>query len=105
MVRKACILFPFINFSISFVDFVLWYIFRRQEEKIAELEERLQQCERNRESCKRQLHQAMAFARELIAEQESLVTQLDERRSVVKLGSDIAARLGNLRLRLKVLHI
>ncbi|XP_075210874.1 centrosomal protein of 89 kDa-like [Lycorma delicatula] len=74
---------------------------KKLEEKISELEDRLHQSEKGRESCKRQLTQTMAFARELITEQESLVNQLDERRSVVKLGSDIAVRVGQLRNRLK----
>ncbi|GLH06625.1 Uncharacterized protein GBIM_12105 [Gryllus bimaculatus] len=59
----------------------------------------------SRDSAKRQLQKAMAFAEELVEEQEQLLKQLhkkqEETRSIARLGSTIVYRMGSLRTKLK----
>lgn len=55
---------------------------------------------------KQQLGMSMAFARELITDQETLLKQLAERTqettNVTKIGNNIASRMDTLRTKLKV---
>ncbi|XP_054275451.1 centrosomal protein of 89 kDa-like [Macrosteles quadrilineatus] len=69
---------------------------------------RVRKCERVRATLKQQLEQALAFSRELICDQETLLRQLADRthetNQVVRHGHDNASRMDTLRTKLKGLE-
>lgn len=81
-------------------------VFRKAESKYLELQHTLNEVQLSRSACRKQLHKAMNFAKDLVAEQETLLKALNQRhlenKAVKKLGSDIASRMDSLKMQLKV---
>lgn len=71
-----------------------------------DLQHSLNEVQLSRSACRKQLHKAMNFAKDLVAEQEALLKALNQRhlenKAVKKLGSDIASRMDSLKNQLKV---
>ncbi|CAG9834359.1 unnamed protein product [Diabrotica balteata] len=80
-------------------------VFRKLEAKQLELEHNLNGVHLSRTALKKQLHKAMEFAKEMVAEQEQLLKALNlrqqENKVVRKLGSDMATKMDMLRNQLK----
>lgn len=85
---------------------VIIFSFRKGEAKYLELEQSLNDIQTSKTACKKQLHKAMSFAKDLVSEQESLLKALNlrqqENRVVTKLGADMASKMDNLKMQLKV---
>ncbi|CAH2012266.1 unnamed protein product [Acanthoscelides obtectus] len=75
---------------------------KKLEAKQLELEHILNQVQLSRSALRKQLHKAMCFAKELVQEQETLLTALNQRnlenKAVKKIGSDTAARMDTLKV-------
>ncbi|KAI4467611.1 centrosomal protein of 89 kda [Holotrichia oblita] len=82
--------------------------FKKMESKYLDLQHTLNKVQLSRSACRKQLHKAMNFAKDLVAEQESLLKALSKRqkenKAVKKLGSDIATRMDTLRSQLKTVQ-
>ncbi|XP_067005307.1 centrosomal protein of 89 kDa [Anabrus simplex] len=80
-------------------------LLKKAQLKTEDLQGRLVTTQVSRDTTKRQLQKAMAFAEELVAEQENLLRQLhakqEETKSIAKLGSTIVYRMGSLKSKLK----
>lgn len=80
--------------------------FRKAETKYLDLQHNLNEIQLSRSACRKQLHKAMNFAKDLVAEQEALLKALNQRhmenKAVKMLGSDIANRMDSLKMQLKV---
>ncbi|RZB38643.1 Cep89 -like, partial [Asbolus verrucosus] len=78
---------------------------KKGEAKYLELEHTLNEVQFAKSACRKQLHKAMSFAKDLVAEQETLLKVLNQRQQenkvVKKMGSDIATRMDSLRNQLK----
>ncbi|XP_072387041.1 uncharacterized protein [Diabrotica undecimpunctata] len=78
---------------------------KKLEAKQLELEHNLNGVHLSRTALKKQLHKAMEFAKEMVAEQEQLLKALNlrqqENKVVRKLGSDMATKMDMLRNQLK----
>ncbi|KAG8249057.1 cilium assembly [Homalodisca vitripennis] len=81
---------------------------KKAEGRAEACDNRLRKSERARATIKQQLEQALAFSRELISDQETLLRQLAERTHetshVVRVGSENAVRMDTLRSKLKGLE-
>ena len=81
--------------------------FRKGEAKYLELDHTLNEVQFAKSACRKQLNKAMNFAKDLVAEQETLLKALNQRqqenKAVKKIGCDIATRMDTLRNQLKVL--
>nr|CAI5866307.1 unnamed protein product [Callosobruchus analis] len=79
---------------------------KKLEAKQLELEHVLNQVQLSRSALRKQLHKAMCFAKELVVEQEMLLSALNKRhlenKAVKKIGSDTAARMDTLKSQLRV---
>ncbi|XP_044264556.1 protein Cep89 homolog [Tribolium madens] len=78
---------------------------KKGEAKYIELEHNLSEVQFAKSACKKQLNKAMNFAKDLVAEQETLLKALNQRqqenKAVKKIGCDIATRMDTLRNQLK----
>ncbi|XP_047001369.1 centrosomal protein of 89 kDa-like isoform X3 [Schistocerca americana] len=78
---------------------------REIETQLAEAQAELVTTQAARDAARRQLNKAMKFAEELVAEQESLMRQLQrkqqETRSMAEIGSTIVSRMGSLKDKLE----
>ncbi|CAH1101637.1 unnamed protein product [Psylliodes chrysocephalus] len=78
---------------------------KKLETKQLEIEHNLNGVQLSRSALKKQLHKAMEFARDMVAEQEMLLKALNQRqienKAVKKIGSDIASRMDYLKSQLK----
>ncbi|KAJ3638921.1 hypothetical protein MTP99_002249 [Tenebrio molitor] len=78
---------------------------KKGEAKYLELEHTLNEVQFAKSACKKQLNKAMNFAKDLVAEQETLLKVLNQRqqenKAVKKIGCDIATRMDSLRNQLK----
>lgn len=85
---------------------ILFY-YRKSEAKQLDLEHTLNEVQLSRSACRKQLHKAMNFAKDMVAEQETLLQALNQRqienRVVKKIGSEMAVRMDSLKTQLKVL--
>lgn len=81
---------------------------KKAELKYLDLQHSLNEVQLSRSACRKQLHKAMHFAKELVAEQEALLKALNQRqlenKVVKKLGSDIANRMDSLKNQLKLVQ-
>lgn len=79
------------------------------ESKVLDLQHTLNRVQLSRSACRKQLHKAMNFAKDLVAEQEALLRTLSKRqkenKAVKRLGTDIATRMDTLRSQLKVCYL
>lgn len=84
---------------------ILFY-YRKSEAKQLDLEHTLNEVQLSRSACRKQLHKAMNFAKDMVAEQETLLQALNQRqienRVVKKIGSEMAVRMDSLKTQLKV---
>lgn len=82
------------------------FLLRKHETRYLELEHTLNEVKLSRSACKKQLHKAMLFAKDMVAEQETLLNALNQRqlenKAVKKIGSDMANKMDSLRTQLKV---
>ncbi|CAH0551940.1 unnamed protein product [Brassicogethes aeneus] len=78
---------------------------KKAEGKYLDLEHTLNEVQLSRTACKKQLHKAMTFAKDMVAEQETLLKALNQRqienKAVKKIGSDMATRMDSLKSQLK----
>lgn len=76
------------------------------EGKCLDLQHVFHEAQLSRSACRKQLHKAMNFAKELVAEQEALLKALHlrqhENKIVKQIGTDIATRMDSLKNQLKV---
>ncbi|CAH1162877.1 unnamed protein product [Phaedon cochleariae] len=78
---------------------------KKLESKIAELDRALTDVQTSRGALKKQLHKAMIFAKDMVAEQETLLKAVNQRqletKAVKKIGCDMAAKMDFLKNQLK----
>ncbi|XP_074029575.1 centrosomal protein 89kDa [Leptinotarsa decemlineata] len=78
---------------------------KKLETKHLELEHTLNEVQLSRSALRKQLHKAMGFAKEMVAEQETLLRALNQRqlenKAVRKLGCDMATKMDSLKNQLK----
>ncbi|XP_063905027.1 protein Cep89 homolog isoform X2 [Zophobas morio] len=78
---------------------------KKGEAKYLELDHTLNEVQFAKSACRKQLNKAMNFAKDLVAEQETLLKALNQRqqenKAVKKIGCDIATRMDTLRNQLK----
>ncbi|XP_050294635.1 protein Cep89 homolog [Anthonomus grandis grandis] len=78
---------------------------KKAESKYLDLEHSLNEVQLSRSACRKQLHKAMCFAKDMVAEQETLLRALNQRqlenRAVKKIGSEMAVKMDSLRNQLK----
>jgi len=88
-------------------NMTIWFYYRKSEAKQLDLEHTLNEVQLSRSACRKQLHKAMNFAKDMVAEQETLLQALNQRqienRVVKKIGSEMAVRMDSLKTQLKVL--
>lgn len=82
------------------------FYYRKSEAKQLHLEHTLNEVQLSRSACRKQLQKAMNFAKDMVAEQETLLQALNQRqienRVVKKIGSEMAVRMDSLKTQLKV---
>ncbi|KAJ8924122.1 hypothetical protein NQ315_006905 [Exocentrus adspersus] len=78
---------------------------KKWETKCLELEHALNEVQLSRSAIRKQLHKVMGFAKDMVAEQETLLKALNQRhlenRAVKKIGSDMATKMDSLKHQLK----
>ncbi|XP_066262539.1 protein Cep89 homolog isoform X1 [Euwallacea similis] len=78
---------------------------KKSESKQLDLDHALKEVQLSRSACRKQLHKAMCFAKDMVAEQETLLRALNQRqlenRAVKKIGSEMALRMDSLKSQLK----
>ncbi|XP_048523587.1 protein Cep89 homolog isoform X1 [Dendroctonus ponderosae] len=79
---------------------------KKSESKQLDLEHVLNEVQLSRSACRKQLHKAMGFAKDMVAEQETLLRALNQRqlenRAVKNIGSEMACRMDSLKSQLKL---
>ncbi|XP_030749441.1 coiled-coil domain-containing protein 38-like, partial [Sitophilus oryzae] len=77
----------------------------KAETRQLDLEHTLNEVQLSKSACRKQLHKAMTFAKELVAEQETLLEALNmrqqENKAVKKFGTDMAQKMDTLKSQLK----
>lgn len=92
-----------------FVSINYWKILfsRKWESKCLDLEHALSEIQLSRSALRKQLHKVMGFARDMVAEQETLLKALNQRhlenKAVKRIGSDMATKMDSLKNQLKVI--
>ncbi|KAJ8979230.1 hypothetical protein NQ317_019082 [Molorchus minor] len=80
-------------------------LLRKSEAKHLDLEHALNEVQLSRSALRKQLHKVMVFAKDMVAEQETLLKALNQRhlenKAVKRIGSDMASKMDSLRNQLK----
>ncbi|KAG5893920.1 hypothetical protein JTB14_028730 [Gonioctena quinquepunctata] len=78
---------------------------KKLETKHLDLEHTLNEVQLSRSALRKQLHKAMGFAKDMVAEQETLIRALNQRhlenKAVRKMGCDMASKMDSLKSQLK----
>ncbi|XP_018566046.1 protein Cep89 homolog [Anoplophora glabripennis] len=78
---------------------------KKWETKCLELEHALSEIQLSRSALRKQLHKVMGFAKDMVAEQETLLKALNQRhlenKAVKRIGSDMATKMDSLKNQLK----
>lgn len=79
---------------------------RKFEAKYLELHHNFNEVQLSRSALRKQLHKAMNFAKDMVAEQETLLKALNQRqlenKAVKRIGSEMATKMDSLKSHLKV---
>lgn len=85
-----------------------FFLFRKLEAKYLELQHNLNEVQLSRSALRKQLHKAMNFAKDMVAEQETLLKALNQRqlenKVVKKIGTEMATKMDTLKSHLKVMR-
>ncbi|XP_060534727.1 protein Cep89 homolog [Cylas formicarius] len=78
---------------------------KKSEAKQLDLEHSINEVQLSKSACRKQLHKAMNFAKDMVAEQEALIRALNQRqlenKAVKSVGSEMAVKMDSLKTQLK----